>query len=77
MYHMGDWSWRLEWRRLWSEWEENLLTNFMQVFNTITLRRDNQDGWCWNSFPISQYYVKDVYDLILQNQDHRKMVIST
>lgn len=49
------------------EWEENLLTNFMQVINPVAPMKDIQDGWCWNNSPTKPFSIKEAYNLLKQN----------
>lgn len=67
-----EWRWKLEWRRGWFEWEGSLLTSFMQVLDSISLRRDTQDGWTWNNNSAVPYSVKEVYAMLLQQQEQQE-----
>lgn len=74
IYEMGEWvgeewRWKLEWRREWFEWEKVLLTSFMQVLLSVSLRRDRKDGWTWNNNPTVPYSVKEAYGCLLLGQD--------
>ena len=44
----------------------------MQVLDSISLRRDTQDGWIWNNNSAIPYSVKEVYAMLIQQQEQQE-----
>ena len=53
------------WRRPWFEWENLLLTNFMQVLESAVIARDTYDRWIWDGSSNHCYTVKNAYEALL------------
>lgn len=57
----------------WFEWEGSVLTNFLQILNTTSPRRDNRDGCIWNNNPSKPFSMSEAYTLL--NHDAPEMDI--
>ena len=61
----GVWRWKLCWRRSWFEWDNVLLTNFMQELESATIARDTCDRWVWDGSSNHGFTVKHAYEALV------------
>ena len=63
----GEWKWEFRWRRLWFEWEKDLLTTFLQVLENVKIDPNSSDTWVWTADPENIFTVKSAYEELVVN----------
>jgi hypothetical protein len=56
----GVWTWKLEWRRNFFVWEEEILQDLLDVLNHVNITLD-EDRWVWNPGGEDGFSVKSTY----------------
>jgi len=58
------WEWNLEWRRIWFQWEEYLVSqNFLELDNNL-LNSQSCDEWIWKANNFQVCTVKSIYNIL-------------
>lgn len=60
----GIWVWRLEWRRLWFEWEKPMVKNVISFIELAKILNHKDDNWKWCKYEDYNFTVKSAYEII-------------
>jgi mannosylglycoprotein endo-beta-mannosidase len=63
MWTNGVWRWELRWRREFFIWEENVVTQLVEILNDITLLEE-EDSWMWRPNVGDGFSVKSLYETL-------------
>lgn len=64
----GDlWVWNFNWRRIFFEWEDSMVQDFVSFLSDAKLIRGQMDDWGWKYNSAGQYSCKTAYCVLIKN----------